>query len=600
MSSWTGASTSCRRDRTHNRCRCGILGEAEWPSRGSEAVWSCTLGARLVRRGPSRHEAGNRFDHSAARSDLPGSGSLNRISAYASWTHLGSRCLWLAKAPFLVRLLRRLCEPTWGRWNRSSCGGRLERHASRLRKVSSETLIIRPFRFLTYYELHFSMIPVTQDRGYERLAVNAGWLLRLRWVAVAGQLITIGVAGLAFSVRLPLPALFMIIGFTITTNTMFAVWLRRHVGRHSSLAELLRDQRVLAVLMTLDLLALTALLYFTGGVANPFVLFYLLNVALAAVVLPVGWAWLLAGLATACFLGLSFVADPLPEFTQPLAIPLGSVVTLTHQQLGFLVSMVACGGVAVYFITRVTRELRQREDDLRVAEHLQARSERLEALATLAAGAAHELASPLSTIAVIAKDLSRQVEQADLPEGVLGDVRLIRSELDHCRRILNEMRSAAGGAAGEAMQAVALSRLLEESLNGIRYPNQVRIDLPRELAKRSLQIPLVATAQAIRGVIRNAFDASPPDSQVIVRVREERAGLALHVVDRGSGMPPEVVARIGEPFFTTKEPGQGMGLGLFLAKNVLNRLGGELQFHSVTGEGTTAIIYLPWSTQGES
>lgn len=441
---------------------------------------------------------------------------------------------------------------------------------------------------------------VTQDRSYDRLAVNAGWLLRLRWVAVMGQLITIGVAGVALAVRLPLLPLFAIIGFTTATNVAFAVWLRRHIGCHSTPAELLRDQRVLAVLMTLDLLALTALLYFSGGVTNPFVLFYLLNVALAAVVLPVGWAWLMAALAGACFLGLFLVGEPLPEFTQPLVIPLGRFVTLTHQQLGFLVSMVACGGVAVYFITRVTRELRQREDDLRVAEHLQARSERLEALATLAAGAAHELASPLSTIAVIAKDLSRQLEQAELPEAVLEDVRLIRSELDHCRRILNEMRSAAGGAAGEEMQAVSVSRLLEEALTGLRYPSQVQLSLPPEIATRSLQIPLVATSQAIRGVIRNAFDASPADAQVVLRVEEERAGIALKVIDKGLGMPPEVLARIGEPFFTTKEPGQGMGLGLFLAKNVLNRLGGELQLKSAAGEGTTATIYLPWSASAGS
>lgn len=441
---------------------------------------------------------------------------------------------------------------------------------------------------------------VTQDRSYDRLAVNAGWLLRLRWVAVVGQLITIGVAGVALAVRLPLLPLFAIIGFTTATNVAFAVWLRRHIGCHSTPAELLRDQRVLAVLMTLDLLALTALLYFTGGVTNPFVLFYLLNVALAAVVLPVGWAWLMAALAGGCFLGLFLVGEPLPEFTQPLAIPLGSVVRLTHQQLGFLVSMVACGGVAVYFITRVTRALRQREDDLRVAEHLQARSERLEALATLAAGAAHELASPLSTIAVIAKDLSRQLEQAELPEAVLEDVRLIRSELDHCRRILNEMRSAAGGAAGEEMQAVPVSRLLEEALTGLRYPSQVQLSLPAEIAKRPLRIPLVATSQAIRGVIRNAFDASPTDAQVVLRVEEDHAGIALKVIDKGSGMPPEVLARIGEPFFTTKEPGQGMGLGLFLAKNVLNRLGGELKLKSTTSEGTTATIYLPWSTSNDA
>jgi two-component system sensor histidine kinase RegB len=437
------------------------------------------------------------------------------------------------------------------------------------------------------------------DRSYDRLAVNAVWLLRLRWVAVVGQLITIGVAILVLKVELRALPLLAIVVFTAASNSAFAFWLRSHPGAHESVADEIRDIRLLAVVMTLDLVSLTLLLYFSGGPANPFVIFYLVNLSLTAVVLPSRWGWTLTMFAIGCLVALCFDHVTLPELGQPVRTvwPLGRTPVL--QELGLIVALAACGSVTVYFITRVTRELQHREFQLRIAEIQRSRSERLEALATLAAGAGHELSSPLSTIAVIAKDLAKHLEGTQVPDTVIEDVGLIRSELDHCRRILNEMSSSAGQATGETMRSVTVPELIEEVLHVVRRRDRVQAEFLGDAGDTDVVLPLVGTAQAIRGIVRNALDASPSSGQVTLTVTVDSDNLRIEVCDQGTGMNADVLARSSEPFFTTKEPGQGMGLGLFLAHNVLGRLGGEFQLASEFGVGTTATIRLPLTPPAE-
>ncbi len=428
---------------------------------------------------------------------------------------------------------------------------------------------------------------------FNRLAVNAVWLLRLRWVAVVGQLMTIAVAVLALGVELPTLPLLSIVAFTAMTNVAFAVWLHRHAGVHQPLDDTANDLRVMATVMTVDLASLTGLLYFSGGPENPFVIFYFVNLSLAAVVLPSRWGWALTAIAIGCLAGLFFAHFTLPELDRPLSTGLPLVSDATVQQLGLIVALATCGCVAVYFITRVTRELQHREDQLRIAEWQRSRSERLEALATLAAGAGHELASPLSTIAVIAKDLAKHLEGTEVPDTVIEDVGLIRSELDHCRRILDEMSSSAGEAAGEEMRSVTARDLIEEVLHVVRRRGRVQVEFSDGAAEVPVVLPLVGTSQAIRGIVRNALDASAGDATVQITVAAIAGNLQIVVVDTGTGMPPDVLGRATEPFFTTKEPGQGMGLGLFLAHNVFARLAGDFRLASEVGTGTTATIRLP-------
>ncbi|MBP85227.1 MAG: histidine kinase [Planctomycetaceae bacterium] len=433
-------------------------------------------------------------------------------------------------------------------------------------------------------------ISASNLRQIDRLEVNASWLLRLRWVAVVGQLITVATAVFVVGVQLAVTPLLSVIAFTAITNIAFALWLKTHT-RLSEDLRARQDHWVLAGLMSLDLLSLTMLLYFSGGPTNPFIIFFFVNLALAAVVLSNRSVWWLLLLAIACLLVLFVAHTPVPELSKPADI--FPPRRLALQQVGLLTAVALCAGVAVYFITRVTRELQQRDDQLRLAEQQRSRSERLEALATLAAGAGHELASPLSTIAVIANDLNKHLEGTSVPNSVIEDVGLIRSELDRCRHILDGMASSSGLATGEEMLPVSLRDLLDETLAGLSRRDRVELSMSKSSAERLTVVPLLGAANSIRGLIRNGLDATADDANVTIQTVCDDQTVTISVIDTGSGMSDEVLARVGEPFFTTKEPGQGMGLGLYLTQNLFQRLGGELILKSAVGRGTVATVKLP-------
>lgn len=429
----------------------------------------------------------------------------------------------------------------------------------------------------------------------DRLMINAQWLLRLRWVAVVGQLTTIGAVAGGMDVALPMAPILSIVAVTACSNFAFALWLAFHRRRVEPRPPVDWDPVVIAGISAADLLLLTGLLYFSGGLANPFSVFYFVNLALAAVILPARWS---GGLTVFATLGIGFLLArhvPLPALDRTLS-EASWFPGQKYQHVGLGVALVACASVVTYFITRVTRELQQRESQLREAEKRRARSERLEALATLAAGAGHELASPLSTIAVIAKDLAKHLEGTSAPVSVVEDVALIRSELDQCRRILDGMASSAGQTTGETMQPVAIATLVDEVVSSIRRRDHLRITIDPDVAESLVFVPLTATAQALRGIVRNALDVSSFGEPVELIARSGGSTIVLLVRDRGPGMAADVLLRAGEPFFTTKEPGKGMGLGLFLARNVIERIGGELRIDSVPGKGTTVTVNLPLRT----
>jgi two-component system sensor histidine kinase RegB len=239
------------------------------------------------------------------------------------------------------------------------------------------------------------------------------------------------------------------------------------------------------------------------------------------------------------------------------------------------------------------KELRNRELRLANAEAERMRSQRLESLATLAAGAGHELASPLSTIAVAAKELSRQLEKIAVPKSVTRDVDLIRSELDRCREVLNRLKSGAGEASAEGFHLVAVNELIQAIVMPLRQPQRINVYLRPQNSVAVARLPLQALSQAIRNLLQNALDASPAHANVTMEITTANDAWVIRVVDQGTGMDMETADRIGQPFFTTKSVGQGMGLGIFLTRNVVRGLGGDLNVQSEVGVGTTMVVHIP-------
>lgn len=425
---------------------------------------------------------------------------------------------------------------------------------------------------------------------------TAIWFQQLRWVAVAGQLLTLVFVAWGLKIALPIWELLALIGVTASTNMGYALWLRVLWQRGLERSERLPTDQVVSTLMLVDIVVLTGMLYLSAGMANPFALFYFVNIAVAGAIIAPAWAWGVWATTVAGVMLLTIRSQSLVDldsFNMLSADQTDPAVIWTIPKIGFFVSFATCGGVITYFITILTGELKQREQALKDAEDARIRNRQLAALTTLAAGAAHELASPLSTIAVVAKELSRALEKQSVPEAVSKDVALIRSELDRCRQILDRMTSTAGEAAGEKLQTISIEIFLNETLVGLREPERVVVEIAPEAREQVNLLPVQAAAQAIRNLLQNALDASGAESPVRLLAEPSPQGWKICVVDRGSGMTPEILQRIGEPFFTTKEPGRGMGLGMHLTQNVIRRLDGSLTFDSRPGQGTTATVVLP-------
>lgn len=417
------------------------------------------------------------------------------------------------------------------------------------------------------------------------------WLLHLRWVAVAGQLcVILGVEWL-LGIALPIWSLLALVAFTAATNIVYSLWLRMLRRREPNGHLGGPTYHLVALLMLVDLLTLTGMLWLSGSLHNPFALFYFVNIAVAGVILTPVWSWAVWVCAVICVVALLAVGQPLPDLQHQDW--LSGTTRWSTGHIGLLISFATCGGVITYFITILTGELKQRELELHAAEDERLRVRQLEGLATLAAGAGHELATPLSTIAVVTKELSRSVEKHALPPSVAQDVALIRSELNRCREILDRMASAAGDAAGERLSQTTVEQFFHEVLLGLREPQRVQVHVADNVKSVTSLLPIQAAAQAVRNLVQNAIDASQPGADIQLNAEAADGKWRILVIDRGDGMTTDVLQRVGEPFFTTKEPGRGMGLGLYLTQNVLSRLGGKLVFTSRPGHGTTAEVTLP-------
>jgi two-component system sensor histidine kinase RegB len=410
--------------------------------------------------------------------------------------------------------------------------------------------------------------------------IGLAWLVRLRWLAIFGQLAITALAALGLGISLPLELVLTLIGVTALSNTLLMLWLRS--------AE--PSSRALCAVLLLDVLTLTGLLLCAGGASNPFSVFYLVHVALASLLLVPRRAWLVAALTSLAFASL-FV---LPSHTiDPHAMHMHGASALHLQGMWLAYSLAA--GFVVHFVSRVASALQTREHELFELQRSAARSEKLASLSTLAAGAAHELGTPLGTIALVAKELERGLEQNRSPSELGQDARLIRQEVERCRDILQRMAANAGEGAGEMPTPLSIAGVehgLSETL-GVRGS---QIAFERSGDHGELVAPKRLLVQVLANLVRNAFDAqaelgTSEPVRVASRVEAERA--AFEISDRGSGISEAARAHVGEPFFTTKAPGRGLGLGVFLARAFAEKMGGELTFSARPGGGTLARLSLP-------
>jgi two-component system, sensor histidine kinase RegB len=407
------------------------------------------------------------------------------------------------------------------------------------------------------------------------------WIVRLRYGMAVGQIVTALFVRYVLGVDIPLGALAIAPALVGASNLLLAARVRR-----PDVSRWIATSTLVAWAFVLDTLCLTLLLMLSGGATNPFSLLYLVHITLSAIILTKRWTWLLGALSTLCF-GLLFrIYRPIPalEMHHPAD---GTNLHLIGMWIGFGVAAV----LVALFSGKISELLRQHEDSLLLMQAELAKRDRLASLATLAAGAAHELNTPLATIAVVARELEIFATSTAPNNAVAEDSRLIRTEVDRCREILWRMSVQGAQPAAHASESVDAGELLEDVGREIQQPGRVEISFPGEPV--ALTVPRRAVAQALIALTRNALEASAPDSIVRVIARQAGERFQFVVSDHGKGMSPNTLRRIGEPFFTTKEPGKGMGLGTFLVRTLAEQLGGRLTFESTPQAGTLATFELP-------
>jgi two-component system, sensor histidine kinase RegB len=414
--------------------------------------------------------------------------------------------------------------------------------------------------------------------------VRSWSLVRLRWGSAAGQFLIILVAWRAAGLALPVATLVELASLTAVTNA--ALWLWLQSGHPVTTAWI-------GSILAFDTLQLTGLLYVTDGASNPFSVFYLVQITAAASLLGSAWTWSLAALAVSCYAALFFM---------PAAPGDAAAEHMAQMMAGHLramwVALTLAAALSAYFATRLTAGLARRDREIAAMRENAARRDRLAAVTTLAAGAAHELATPLTTVAVVAGELQRSIAAlpAETRDQLDEDIRLIRGEVVRCREILDSIGIGSGSATGEMPTRFTVAELLAETRARLHPHEASRVTAMGVHEAPAVFLPRQALVRALLSLLRNALEASPEGAGVFVEVEagvEAGSTLSVTVRDRGCGMPPDVLARAGEPFFTTKPPGQGLGLGLFLARNLAEQLGGRFSIDSSPSRGTTAQVILP-------
>ncbi|HEX3916917.1 MAG TPA: ActS/PrrB/RegB family redox-sensitive histidine kinase [Caulobacteraceae bacterium] len=405
-------------------------------------------------------------------------------------------------------------------------------------------------------------------------------LITLRWLALAGQALTLVVVGEGLRFPAPYLACAVIVGIGACLNLALSL---TPAARRTAL-----DWEAGAQL-AFDVVQLAALLYLTGGLANPFSLLIIAPVILGSASLPTRYAAGLALLAIVAILGLAVASMPLPWIAgHALELPV-------VYRAGLAVALVAGIAFAAAYAHQAAAEAARMELALNVTETVLAREQRMSALGALAAAAAHELGTPLATIAVVAKEMAREVPDGPLRE----DAFLLIAQAQRCRDILRRLAEMPE-ATDEVHERMSLLQFVSEVVQPYADAEAVRVEAVVSGAS-GVSAPDVwrwpEVLHAMTSIVENAFDFAR--KEILVTARFDAETVQVEVRDDGPGFSPAVLAKLGEPYVTSRPGAEGsrtghigMGLGFFIAKTLLERTGAVVEFRN--GRRGGAIVAARW------
>ena len=404
---------------------------------------------------------------------------------------------------------------------------------------------------------------------------NLQQLIQLRWIAVVGQVFTIEIAHYSLNLVLPLREMLLVVGCLALFNVVSHLRLRTGGG--------VRNVELFMALL-IDVAVLTVQLYLSGGTSNPFVFLYLLQITLGAMLLRGAYTWSIVVITLLCF-------GVLAMHHLPLALPHDLHQGLSSLYvMGLLVCFALNATLVVVFITRINLNLRERDARLAAARRRRVEEEHIVRMGLLASGAAHELGTPLSTLAVILGDWQhdkRLVANTSLQD----DIREMETQVQRCKSIVSGILLSAGEARGEESVQTTVCTFVDalahewhstRSLPQFVYDNHFGTDTP--------MVSDTTLRQMVFNVLDNARDASP--EWVRLAITRNADVLCITVTDQGPGFAPEMLSTLGAPYQSTKNR-PGGGLGLYLVLNVARTLGGSVAARNRPEGGAQVSIQLP-------
>jgi two-component system, sensor histidine kinase RegB len=393
------------------------------------------------------------------------------------------------------------------------------------------------------------------------------WLVRLRWHALVALAVAMTLAPWLMGVSVPwFLALALVSGIGLS-NVLSLLWVRSGRAVHPA---------ALGGVVLVDTALLTAALALSGGLENPFVSLYVVQVTLAALLCDVYWV---AAVGGACVAGYALLhGQPTPLFGAPAVE-------------SSLVALAITLGIDGTLVVRMVLAFRERQEALARAQREVAQAEKLTSLATLAAGAAHELATPLGTIAVAATELLELIETA--PRQAREEAIVIRDQVARCKHILQRLGARAGSEPGELSRRATAAELFALVRRDLGWKAS-RLDTAGD-PLLELCAPVESLAAVLANFASNGLSASPEGAHVQLSASVQDGMLRFTTRDQGTGIEPELLPRLGEPFFTTKPPGEGLGLGLFLAYRFAAACRGRLWIESAAEGGSAVHLDLPAS-----
>jgi two-component system sensor histidine kinase RegB len=420
-------------------------------------------------------------------------------------------------------------------------------------------------------------------------------IIRLRWIAVLGQAGTVAAVYFALGFDLPIGLCALVILLSAFLNIYLGTRYEGHLWLKSGYA---------SALLSYDVLQLTALLYLTGGLQNPFAFLILAPVTVSASKQPVHLTLLLGLLASACITVLTVFHLPLPWYLgETLILPLTYIY-------GVWAALVSGAIFFALYARRIAKEARLMSDALAATEAVLSREQSISALDGLAAAAAHELGTPLSTIAIIATELLREMPSGG-PHG--EDLKLLKSQTMRCRDILAKLSAEGANEDDIVFSRLKISHLLEEVVEPYAVFD-IDIDVRVSPADGTPDDKVSAAEPVFRrypgllyglgNIVENAADFA--NDRVDIRASWDKDTVTITITDDGPGFAPEIRDRMGEPYVTTREvrdtasstastgDGNGLGLGFFIAKTLLERSGGRFNFFNRQSPAEGAVVEITW------